>query len=283
MNKSSNSSGQILLITLLAILVLTTIGLALIGRVRVDTTTTADIEESLRAFNAAEAGIEEALRSGVGTAGVVQLSDNPPISYKTEVRSVNESGNYFAFPRFTSQGESETFWLIDRDENQAIRESPFYTREGIKVCWKKRGSGTTEPAISIAILYKRGQNYRIARAAFDPDPSRDNNFSEAGSIGNGCGQTDVYAREIRFSEFSPPINFSSPNPDVLIFLRIRPLYADAFLFIEGEGSLPSQGNMIVSTGATGFGVSRKIIAIQSFRAPRGIFDATIISQTSFSK
>ncbi len=274
----SRQSGQILLITLLVLVVLITIGLALIGRVRIDTTMTTDIEESLRAFSAAEAGVEEALKSGVVRSQPVQLSD-VPASYTTQINTINAATSYYKFPRVLSQGEVETFWLINHDENQTRQEIPTYTRDRITLCW--RGKQGETPALSIALMYKRGAQYLVARAAIDPNRDRDNNFSAPDSFGSGCGQPNVFIKEIRFSDFSPSIN---PTTDILIFIRLRSFYADAFLFVDGGGfSLPNQGNVIISTGTTGSGVARKIVVVRPFRAPRGIFDAAIISQTSFSK
>ena len=68
-SESRADSGQVLLITLLVLSVAVTIALSLIGRGTMDANMSANLEESARAFNAAEAGIEDALKSGIGTQG----------------------------------------------------------------------------------------------------------------------------------------------------------------------------------------------------------------------
>ncbi len=62
-------SGQVLLITMLVMAVATTIGLALASRSTQDVNISTQVEESSRAFSAAEAGIEEGTEAGVRTRG----------------------------------------------------------------------------------------------------------------------------------------------------------------------------------------------------------------------
>jgi len=67
-NKYKFQRGQAALIALLVLTVATTIGLSLIARSTTDVSITRTQEESSRAFSAAEAGIELALKSGADVA-----------------------------------------------------------------------------------------------------------------------------------------------------------------------------------------------------------------------
>ncbi len=275
--RSSSSSGQVLLITLLVLTVAITIGLAFIGRTRTDTTTSNEVEESARAFSAAEAGIEDALKNGSGTNTALPLA-GVPASYATSVSSVGAATGAYAFPQLTAQGDTEMLWLVNHNADQTLNETKTYTNNTIDVCWKGVGGGT--PALSVIVLYKHLTNYYTARAAYDPNAARGNNFTSAGGLGNGCNQSSVYRRTITFSSFTPAID---PNVDILLALRLRPIYNDAFLFVDSGGTpLASQGNLVTSTGTTGSGVTRKIVVAQQFRSAPSIFDAAVISQTSFS-
>jgi len=280
--RPSDSSGQVLLITLLVLTVAVTIGLAFIGRVRTDATISTEAEESTRAFSAAEAGIEDALKKGISQDSPLPLS-GIPASFTTQISSIGAGVGFYAFSQMTKRGDTETLWLVNHKEDQTLDETPLYTNNTIRICWKGVG-GTTSPALSVIVLYKRGNQYQTARAAFDPENARGNNFTWAGPAGDNCGQSNVYSQRIAFSNFTPPIDVTPPNADVLIALRLRSLYADAFLYVDSEGMpLASQGNLVTSTGTTGSGVKRKIVVTQQFRAPVSLFDAAVISQTSFSR
>ena len=74
MTKKHDQPGQVLLLTLLVLSVATTVVLSLIGRATTDVAISNQIAESQRAFSAAEAGIEEMLKTGSVAPGVHPLS-----------------------------------------------------------------------------------------------------------------------------------------------------------------------------------------------------------------
>ena len=79
--------GQVLIIILLVMLVGMTIGLSVLGRTTTDVSSTTKIEESARAFNAAEAGIEETIRVGnAATGGTIPFA--PGLSYQVNVNNL---------------------------------------------------------------------------------------------------------------------------------------------------------------------------------------------------
>jgi len=279
MGAKKYESGQILLITLLVLTVVITIGVALIGRTRTDVTSSAEIEESARAFSAAEAGIEQALISGAGTQGEVTLSNNNA-SYTTNVSTIGSAQGAYAFSELTNVGDTETLWLVGHTPEGLLNESVKYTGASVDICWKGVSGGI--PALAATVVYKTsGGLYRTAQRAFDPTGTRQNNFAAGGAVGNGCGQTGVYRQTILFSSFSPVIN---PASDTLLMLRLRPFYANAFLFADaGASTLPAQGRLISSEGSTETGITRRVVVSQQFRSPSGIFDAAVISQTNFSR
>ena len=83
-----HQQGQILLITLLVLTVATTIALSLIGRATIDLSMSNQLEESTRAFNAAEAGVEQALKSGLGTNGPAVLTNG--VTYDVTVNTIGD-------------------------------------------------------------------------------------------------------------------------------------------------------------------------------------------------
>ena len=269
-----HESGQVLLITLLVLTIATTVALSLIGRSTTDVAISTQLEESARAFSAAEAGIEEALRSGESGSEVFSAG----ASYSVAVTSIGGAAGTYRFPRKTPRGVTETIWLVAHDAAGAVVETPTYTAASIGLCWSAE---TTVPALAVSVLYKEGTDgsYKVARSAFDPDTVRAaaNNFSSGGAAGTNCGIANYYRQNINFTSLG-----ITPTQDAIIALRIRPEYADTTLVVDpGAVVLPQQGKRIESTGSTQAGVSRKVIVYQQYRAATTIFDSVIYSQSSF--
>ncbi len=277
-----SESGQVVLITLLVLTIATTVALSLVSRTTTDTTITNQIEESSRAFSAAEAGVEEALKSGTGSGGT-QILSGGEASYNVTVASIGGAAGVFEFPKKTLRGITETLWLVDHQADGSLDETPTFTASTIGVCWS---SESTTPAIVATLLYKESTDgtYRVAKAAFDPNATRAsaNEFSAPNASGN-CGTTSgtAYKATLTFSSLATGID---PATDTLLALRIRPVYSDTKLAIDaGVAVLPLQGNKIDSTGTTVGGTNRKIIVYQQYRAPSTIFDAALYSQGSITK
>lgn len=270
-------SGQVLLISLLVLSIATTVALSLIGRSTTDVAISNQTNESSRAFSAAEAGIEESLKTGMGTNVPQVLTSGS--TYTVAKANIGEAIGAFIFPKKISPGTSETLWLVDHNADGTLDETPTYTATGIDVCWSQE---TTTPAIFVSVFYKTaGGEYRVAKGAYDPDATRalTNKFSGVTSLSGGCGTGTgtTYKQTVTFGDFS--IN---PASDTLLMLRLQPVYSDtAFAVNAGASTLPLQGAKLESTGVSGAGVTRKIVVYQQFRAPQSIFDSVIYSQGSF--
>lgn len=265
-----------LLITILVLTVASTIALSLIGRATLDLSMSNQLAESSRAFNAAEAGIEEALRSGSTTTQVL----TPGVTYNVTVTSIGGTGGLYVMQHKTLKDVTETLWLVNHNDDGSINETPFYTASTLDVCWSKE---TLTPALVVSVLYKEGVDgtYKTARLALDPSAaSRGNSFEVPPVVTSGCGSTNNYLKQISFVDLG--ITLLGVNRDTLLALRIRPEYADTSISIDpGANALPKQGNRIESVGTTGTGIARKVIVYQQYRAPASIFDSVIFSQSSF--
>lgn len=267
-----------LLISLLVLSIATTVALALIGRSTTDVAISNQTNESSRAFSAAEAGIEESLKTGVGTSLPQVLTSGA--SYTVVKDDIGGAAGAYVFPKKASRGTTETLWLVNHNPDGTLAETPTYTAADIDVCWS---SETTMPAMIVSVLYKTvGGEYRVARGAYDPDGTRANNFSLPTSSVGGCGEGTgtTYKQTVTFGSFTPAIN---PASDTLLMLRLQPVYSDTILAVNASAPLPLQGNNLVSTGVSGAGVTRKVVVYQQFRSPPAIFDSVIYSQGSFSR
>jgi len=280
-DKIDRQRGQIALIALLVLTIATTVGLSLIARTTTDITVTRNLEDSNRAFSAAEAGIEETLKSGVSGAATVDSAYG--VSYTVTTASFNgTAGNPFVFPQKTPNEQTETVWLVNHS-GAAITETPTYTGNSIDVCWS---SEPVIPALVVSILYKKASDgtYQMAKQAYDPNSARalSNNFSAPTATTGGCGvgTNTTYKSTIQFSSLVPSVN---PAADTIIFLRIRPVYNGTQIAVGPVQDLPIQGNRIESLGQTASGVNRKIIVYKQYRSPDSVFDYAVFSQGSFLK
>lgn len=278
MRYRGNQEGQVLLISLLVLSIATTVALSLIGRSTTDVTISNQITQSSRAFSAAEAGIEEALKTGIGTEGTRTLAAN--VAYTVSKADIGGAAGAYVFPKKASRGTSETLWLVDHDTNGQLVESPKYAEPSIDVCWSQE---TTTPAMVVSVFYKEqsDSSYRVARGAYDPGGTRanTNKFSAPTATSGGCGDGNTtYKQTIIFGDFIPAI---TPVTDTLLMLRLQPVYADANLAVNATGALPTQGSKLESTGTSEGGIARKIVVYQEYRSPPSIFDSVIYSQGSF--
>lgn len=280
MNHKKYQTGQVALIALMVLTVATTVGLSLVSRTTTDVSVSTSIEDSTRAFSAAEAGIEETLKSGIASSNTT-IDSSFGVSYSVAVTPVAAKvGAPFVFPQKTQKENTETVWLVNHlADGSAIVETPTYTANTIFVCWSQE---STTPAIVVSVLYKTsGGVYQTAKAAYDPDSTRRtvNNFSAPTALTGGCSGTNTtYRTRINFSG----LGIASAT-DTIIALRIRPVYNDTLIAIAPSQDLPLQAKRIQSEGKTNSGVNRKIIVYQQFRTPDPIFDFAVFSQGSFSK
>lgn len=258
-----SESGQALVLVLLSLSVVLTIVLFVLSRSVTDISTSTEQADSVRAFSAAEAGIEKALITGAGSGGVVQIGD---ASYSVDVSDYSEDAPSFNYPAPLLSGETMTNWFVSHDATGKITCAagfPCFRGNTLKVCWGNPGS-TEIPAVEISVYYEttpgNPATVQIARGAFDPNPTRatSNNFSvpDAGTCQIG-GVTYAFQKTITMSGLGIPAG-SYNVANGLLFAKIRMLYntnnghvIGTNVNFAGNSTLPSQGLDIVSTGTSG--------------------------------
>jgi Tfp pilus assembly protein PilX len=278
MKQKNVHSGQILLITLLVLSIATTIALSLVARTTTDLNISNEADESSRAFNAAEAGIEEALRLQTAPSGTLAGGATYAVSQTT----IGGATGAYVFPRVTSVGQTETVWLVPHlDTGLPDTTTKGYTSNTMQVCFGD--SAPVKPALEVTVYYIHAGAYSTVRALYDSDAVRvgNNNFASAVNSGCGAGTNTSYSATLNFS-----VDFGiNTAVDTLVMMRMRPLYANTQLAVNVPALqiLPLQGNTYESCGTTGTGISRCISVIQNYRTPSGLFDYVIYSnQGSFA-
>jgi len=290
-----SAPGQALLVILLSMAVILVIVLSILSRSITDVTITSREEEALRAFSAAEAGVEQALVAGP-TSGTLEAA-----SFEAEVSQVAEGSNAFVSPLDIVAGDTATIWFVAHADDGSLECSaakPCFTGGNMRVCWGRPGTpnnDATTPALEVSILYAATPgdvgSIRIARAAFDPNTARRNNNSFAAPDAGGCTiETESYAfkKDFTFASLGIPVGVYNTQ-DGLQLARMRFLYntdgAQTFgadVNFPGNGVLPSQGRRVESTGLAGES-TRKVEVYDLFADLPAPFDSVLFTPGGISK
>ena len=264
-NLPKGSSGQVLLVILLVMFVGLTISLALLSRTTTDIKLSRDLEESSRAFSAAEAGIEEALR-GVIASTPQEITTG--VSFNVTSQEAGQGSGVFSLGKVEKENVG-TVWFVEHDADGNLVETAVYGASRITLCWKE--GDTTAPQIEAIVLYKDGTDYKVARRFYNPS-----GISGSDDCDDAAGTFYPYKTDVDL-----------PTADVLLALRLKPIGGSALLAVDppegvANNSLPSQGREIISTGKAG-GTVRKIKVIKSYPSWPEIFDYVLFSGGGLSK
>ena len=292
-----NEGGQALLLVLLSMAVVLTVVLSILSRTVTDIAVTSRGEEALRAFSAAEAGVEQALIVGADI-GTTTIGD---ATFSADVSGFAAGTQEFANPVALASGESLLLWFVahDADSNLVCNaQYPCFTGSQFRICWGKPGTpsgNATTPAVEISTFYAFTPGNlgttRIARITADPNATRraSNNFStdDGGTCTTG-NESFAFQKTVDLSALGVlPGSYGVQNG--LQFAKIRIFYntdiaheAGINVNFAGNTLLPSQGIRIESVGASGQ-ANRKIDVFQGFGDPPPVFDAAVFSVGGITK
>lgn len=303
--KLNFQSGQALLIVLLTLTVALTIVLSIVSRSVTDITVTTYQEDAQRAFNAAEAGIEQVLLQEVYTSIPETILPNDA-KYQVATSSAFPSGDEYVYPSELLSGESATFWLIshDPDDDLTCGAMPCAGANRInEICWGEEGTTVDDfaPAIEVSVYYDESlpnavnnndfSAVKVARFAFDPHATRvfDTQFSAA----TGCSD-DIAGKRFAFSTDRIDAISCWSTPGCILMVKVRMFYNRTSAGIDyphpvgidvqtsGTSLMPAQGIQIESLGESGES-SRKVRVFEGYPEPPFIFDAAIFGESGLSK
>lgn len=297
-------SGQALLVVLLGMAVVLTMVLSVVSRSVTDIQLTTRDDEALRAFSAAEAGVEQALIVG-SSIGDTQFADSGS-SYSVSVEQLAENQDRYEYPEEIYAGESANLWLVshDSDGNLSCDDGFCYNEDYFQVCW---GDDDTirdynAPALEVSVYYDSDPtnapfavgaapdfgDVQVARYTYDPTDARrtnDNSFE----FGAGTGNCDFDGKII---EYVASVNVANGLPagcsaqdGCLLFAKAKLIYNAntphpvGFLTPAG-GVFPSQGVHVESTGTFGDS-TRQIDVFRTYREPLSIFESAVFSMGNF--
>jgi hypothetical protein len=281
------NSGQIVLMIVLLTMVGLTVGLSLVSRTVTDIRISSQIEQSNRAFSAAEAGVETALQGvslGGPATGNITLpgavdSEKDRVYAQYQVSNVGGVQNGILELPLTFPYNSRTVWLVPHNTDGSLNISASYpVSKTLEICWGSDSSNN--PAIELTLVYLEGSDYKIAKAAYDAE-NRGNQFYSPDSSPNPtyCGGKYRYRQSIKATDPTPG-GLAIDGTATLLFLRITPVYSSTSIAIKPEENeaLPIQGQLINSVGRTETGVVRKLQVIQGYKILPILFDHALFEE-----
>ena len=270
-----SESGQALLIVVLVMVVALTVGLSVASRTVTNLRTTAEEENSQRAFSAAEAGIEKALKTGP-ISSPLDLGNNASIE---SVQIVGVSGTEFLLNGGNPVLQDDGFDLWLSSYPDYTNPWPQASNGFVSIYWgtaTNNCSGTMPAAIEVVLLIGPKTSPSTARFAFDPCSAR------LGS--NGFQTANVGAYTVSSKTFPYQATFPVALGTGLL-ARIIPLYLSTPVGVKGCDSkggsciaFSPPGSSIDSVGSSG-GTKRKITVFQGFPQLPSEFFPYILFQT----
>lgn len=284
-NYMRKERGQTVLILILVMTVALAIGISVIQRSLSDVSTSSKVEQSSRAYSAAEAGIEKAILTNQNINSPVELGNNASITRVTTdlLPAANQALEY---PPLAKE-ELAQVWLANPDTL-----AQYYNQASIDVYWGLPNITSDKPALEVTIIYLAAGEYKVQKFFFDSEASRtsgpnSNGFTNAAA---GCTNPTIDTSFENNRSFYCKTTLIGLTP-VLMLLRARILYSNvsqpfAVQPVGGCGtndcSLPPQARLFTATGVSGE-TQRKVQVFRLDKVVPHYFDYAIFSADEINK
>lgn len=234
---SNSQSGQIGVVILLIMVVLLTVGLSIATRTTQETFLSTQSSESARVFNAAEAGIEEALSTDLS---IVNQSSTP-ITGTLNPSDIDDTSVDYSITKVNSL-ETQLFQGI----TVQVNVTGVTNGQGIVVEWSK-GDCASNPASFIAAIYYNDAGTIRSRYRTLGNCAKGDGFEQATTLAAG----NAY----RF-RFTLPLQTND------LFVRLQPIYNDTHIRVAASGwTLPTQFYKIRSEARNELGNETRIVEV----------------------
>ena len=287
-------SGQALLLVLLVLSLVLTLVLSSVSRSVTDVEISTYEDNSIRAFDAAEAGIEKTV-VGEATSGItVSLDDN--VTFTPQTTTSTGTANSYEYPLDLISGESAVISYIDYKKNtngDYVFTCPSNNCKNnepaqIRVCWGKPGTASNSsntPAIYLEFYYTTDS---VTTSKFEDMVNLSDIKVIASSAGSAsrlpCTIPSSFSVLFQRSDAGSPLDIVDSSGGSLLFVRITMLYNNIAqpLNIRSASPLPSQGTLISSIGQSA-DVYRKLVLFQGypelpFEVGNAIYSKSVINK-----
>ena len=261
MFKFLNQKGQSLLIVVLVMVVALTVGLAVVARSIVNLKNSQQEVGSQQALSAAEAGVEQAIKSGIS---VPDGTFSTSTKYETAIKTVSGDADFLLNGNNkVSQDDAMYIWLTpySTDTTMLFRDADSWSGN-LNIYWGDDANACNNAALEIAVVWNTKDNPKVTRYIYDPCPARvlKNHFTLATPANKPISGIML----LNSSNTTTPIHVTNG-----FLVRVIPLYADSYIGVSSindvqNKSLPTQGSIITSTGTTGSNVQRKLDVFQGY-------------------
>lgn len=273
----AGEKGQALLIVVLVMVVALTVALSVASRSVTNLRIATEQENSQAAFSAAEAGIEQILKSGITRAPNQELGSENNRAYIKEATVQQVGGEEFVLNNGSNvlKDDGIDVWLVGHNADGSFnfnsgwqllsgekKLTVYWGTPSVDVC--SIGAATnTMAAIEVIVMSGDRVLPVMTRYTADPCDARRsvNSFSSVDGVSSFSrgGKDFAYRKEIRID-----------NNSKGIVVRIIPLYASTPIAVKGCdlhgnncNNFPYQGKVINSTGTSGE-TARKITYYQGY-------------------
>ena len=298
-----SSKGQAVILYLLILIIGMTIVLTVASRVITDIRITTTSDESNRAYFAAEAGVEEALRrlqqnpAGSSSFGLdfTSLNNSKAQAKINNVCDPSASCNSFVYPsRIDKDVVVQVSFL--NDFSNPGSGTPLPGNRQVRFYWGAASTpvGVNTPALVVSALYYDGVNYQIRKYSFDPVAARRASNGLCSNLTSGAfGVNDTImgtgiTENLHYRVTIDLDNNTACRPGVTIagsgaaplLARIKLLYnpdPEPVVVVVLSGRLPSQGSVITSVGESTGHVTRRIRTVRLYDVLPAMFDYVLFN------
>lgn len=270
----NNQKGQAVLVVLLSLSVVLIIVLFIMSRSITDISLSTKDGDSLRAFSAAEAGVERALVIG-NSSGTLDSAN-----FSAVVTDFASGANEVTYPISLKSGENAIFWF--KREGEIIE----FDGSSVRFCWGSSGTASSDsetPAVEITFYYTTTPDdmttLEVARAVYDPNVSRttENRFDTA-LVSNCTIGSDSFAFQANVSVPTGSLEYATAK----ILYNTSTAHKIGINVASSGSLLPSQGEKVESAGSFGDS-NRKIEVYQLHPETPPVFANAIFSANGIVK
>jgi hypothetical protein len=287
LKKEKTQEGQILLIVVLTMIVALTVGLSIAARIVTELKLSKQNEQSQRAFQAAESGIQQTLlrQHNISQGEFEENKASFSTTYLSEVRTAITLNNGLE----VDQDAGADVWLSDYSTDPskiylnpmgsgaAVPITLYWGNQNQTLCGPDAGDATA-PAIEVVILTKDTLgNFEIQKSIYEASCIGAKRVSNPTAVGTApASQPSSFDQKFAYSA---PLTFNGLPLKNGLVMKIIPIFNSSIIGFSSSGpTFPSQGSVVESTGTSGDTV-RKVVYYQSFpQLPLEVFPYSLISQ-----
>lgn len=277
-----NQQGQVLVLLILIMTIALATGLSIIQKSISDVATASKVEQSSRAFSAAEAGIEKALKGDTTATNFSDSNSQATVSdqgLRPLPAAVNSQQEPLEYPPLAKEDVAQV-WLADlADSNNppALK----YKQTSLDIYWGNSTDDKAALAVTF-VYYDNTQGYLTLKKFYDFPITRspDNGFEKVNTCTGYTLGSNQYQCKKRVD--SLPANLMLLRAHLLYNTSSQPLAVQAVGACGNDCSLPQQAKIIYSTGVSGE-TQRKLKIFQESKVVPNYFDYAVFSAADINK